>query len=123
MKLAKIVDHKIVGIVEADIADDRLDKEGNLIYRPVQEDQTPIPDDHARVGDEYIIQDNQVVKKPKLQKLNERQLKDKKLDAFYTDPELPSIEDRLAALEDDDKDRIAANKAKIAALKEKHSIE
>lgn len=123
MKLAKIVNHKIVGIVEADVADDRRDSEGNLIYRPVHDDQTPIPEEYESVGDEYIIQERSVLKKPKLQRLTAPQIKAKKMSAFRSDPELPSIESRISALEADDKPKIAQNKAKIAALKLKHGIE
>lgn len=122
MRLAKIVKNQIVGIVESDVADDRRDEEGGLIYRPIQDDLTPVPDTHGVVGDEFIIQDNQVVRKPKIVKLTQAQMEARNLSRYHRDPELPSIEERLDTLESGDKDKIAANAAKVEELKKKHKV-
>lgn len=123
MRLAKIVKNQIVGIVESDIADDRKDESGALIYRPIQDEPTPIPETHGVIGDEYIIKDDHVVKKLKTVQLTKGQILRKKLSEFYHDPELPTVDQRLDALESGDKEKISSNAAKVSELRKKHGIE
>lgn len=122
MKLAKIVDNKIVAIVDHPVADDRKDAAGNLIYRPVDEDSSPAPDGFVNGEREYLIKNDSVLIKRKLVKLSKDQVEAKKTHSLLTDPEFPGIHDRLDALEAGDTEKIQAHKVKIEDLKKKHKI-